>query len=134
VLPTVNRMRRASEFSSVIRGGVRARRGSLIVYHLPELGEREPGKKPDTIAAARPPIVGLVVGRAVGPSVVRHRVSRRLRAQLTTRLQSLAPASGTVVRALPEAAVADSVKLGQDLDAALRRLGLAGLARTGGLT
>jgi len=27
------------------------------------------------------PIVGFVVGRAVGPSVVRHRVSRRLRAQ-----------------------------------------------------
>lgn len=69
-----------------------------------------------------PALVGLVVGRAVGGSVVRHRVSRRLRAQLAQRLALLAPGSATVVRALPAAAEADSAALGRDLDAALRRV------------
>lgn len=68
------------------------------------------------------PLVGLVVGRSVGGSVVRHRVSRRLRAQLAERVDALEAGTGVVVRALPEAASADSAQLGRDLDAALARL------------
>ncbi|MGH3848032.1 MAG: ribonuclease P protein component, partial [Pseudonocardiaceae bacterium] len=68
------------------------------------------------------PLVGLVVGRSVGGSVVRHRVSRRLRAQLAQRVDALEAGSGLVVRALPDAALADSGTLGRDLDAALSRL------------
>jgi ribonuclease P protein component len=121
-------MRRASEFSSVIRSGTRVRRGSLVVYHL------SAGSHPAT--GVRPPVVGLIVGGAVGPSVVRHRVSRQLRAQLANRLVSLPPESGTVVRALPGAADADSSELGRDLDAALARLlptgRLATARRSGG--
>lgn len=66
--------------------------------------------------------VGLIVGKKVGGSVVRHQVSRRLRAQLSTRLNAVPAGSSVVVRALPEAADASSAELGQDLDAALRRL------------
>jgi ribonuclease P protein component len=54
--------------------------------------------------------------------VVRHRVSRRLRALMVTRLDALPSGSGTVIRALPDAAQASSVELGADLDAALGRL------------
>jgi ribonuclease P protein component len=68
------------------------------------------------------PLIGLVVGRSVGGSVVRHRVSRRLRAQLAQRVNMLEPGSGVVVRALPESATTDSATLGRDLDAALARL------------
>jgi ribonuclease P protein component len=67
-------------------------------------------------------LVGFVVGKGVGPSVVRHRVSRRLRAEMAQRLPQLPPGSGTVVRALPPAAAATSTELGSDLDAALARL------------
>jgi ribonuclease P protein component len=102
-------MRRSREFAAVVRRGERARRGRLVVHHLP-------------CAATSPALVGLVVGRSVGGSVVRHQVSRRLRALLAARLESLAPGSSTVVRALPPAANATSSQLGADLDAALARL------------
>jgi ribonuclease P protein component len=66
--------------------------------------------------------VGLVVGRTVGPAVIRNRVKRRLRALLRPRLAVLPPGSVLVVRALPPAATAGSATLAADLDAGLRRL------------
>ncbi|MDT4985440.1 MAG: ribonuclease protein component [Pseudonocardiales bacterium] len=109
MLPRENRMRRSSEFASVVRSGERARRGHVVVHRHSSL---HTGK----------PVVGLVVGKSVGGSVARHQVSRRLRAQLASRLGGLADGSGLVVRALPGAAQATSAELGADLDAALNRL------------
>lgn len=74
------------------------------------------------------PRVGFVVSKAVGGSVVRHRVARRLRHVLRDRLDQLPPGTRLVVRALPKAAVADSAQLGADVDRALRAL-LVGVAR-----
>jgi len=71
------------------------------------------------------PRVGFVVSKAVGNAVVRHRVARRLRHLAGARLGTLRPGTALVVRALPAAAAATSAELGQDLDAAIRRLGLA---------
>ena len=68
------------------------------------------------------PLVGFVVGKNVGGSVQRHRVARRLRAQVAQRLETLPAGSGTVVRALPPAAVLTSAELGSGLDKALARL------------
>ena len=68
--------------------------------------------------------VGFVVSKAVGNSVVRHRVSRRLRHPRAERLGQLPTGTAVVVRALAPAATATSAELGRDLDAALRRLGL----------
>ena len=68
------------------------------------------------------PTVGFVVGKSVGNSVVRHRVSRRLRAVFAGRLDTLPAASATVVRALPDAAGASSARLAADIDGALARL------------
>jgi ribonuclease P protein component len=112
VLPPEYRMRRSSEFAAVIRSGVRARRGRLVLHQ-------------DRALHSGAPKVGLVVGKSVGGSVVRHRVSRRLRAQLALRLAALPAGSGTVVRALPGAADATSAELGTDLDSALSRLARA---------
>jgi len=71
-------------------------------------------------------IVGFVVGKSVGGSVVRHRVTRRLRAVCADRIALMPPGSGTVIRALPEAADATSAQLGRDLDLALAKvLGVA---------
>ena len=85
--------------------------GSVVVYLLAEPAEN--------VTTAR---VGLVVGRAVGNSVVRHRVSRRLRAQLKDRLDLLPNGARLVVRALPDTAVASSAALGGDLGRALDKL------------
>ena len=82
------------------------------MHHRPDLAS-------EPTAAPR---VGLVVGKSVGGSVVRHAVSRRLRAQLAARLSALPAGSGTVVRAMPEAADASSALLGRHLDQAFDRL------------
>ncbi len=103
-------MRRSTDFATVIRSGERARRGAVVVHHLDQLS---PGSAP---------LVGFVVGKPVGGSVVRHQVSRRLRAQVAQRLAVLPGGSGTVVRALAGAADSTSAQLGTDLEAALQRL------------
>jgi ribonuclease P protein component len=69
-----------------------------------------------------PTRVGFVVSKAVGNSVIRHRVSRRLRHLMRDRLGTLPTGCTLVVRALPAAAAASSADLGIDLDAALHRL------------
>jgi ribonuclease P protein component len=107
-------MRRSADFAETVRTGRRAGRRTLVVHLRPPSTD---GASPDAA-----PIVGLVVGRSVGGSVVRHRVSRRLRAQLLPRLHRLPTGSAAVVRALPPAATATSAQFGADLDAALDRL------------
>ena len=70
------------------------------------------------------PRAGFVVSRAVGGAVQRNLVKRRLRALIASRLSALAPGSLLVVRALPAASGASFGRLGADLDAAFRGLGV----------
>jgi ribonuclease P protein component len=63
-----------------------------------------------------------VVGKAVGNSVVRHRVTRRLRAVVRDQLDRLPATADLVVRARPEAATATSADLARDLAAGLDRV------------
>lgn len=109
MLPSANRMRRSADFAAVVRAGSRARRGSVVLHRRADL-------------TSDAPIVGFVVGRSVGGSVVRHQVTRRLRAQVALRLDAFPQGSGTVVRALPEAATASSADLAADLAAGLQVL------------
>jgi ribonuclease P protein component len=69
---------------------------------------------------ATAPRAGFVVSKAVGGSVVRHRVARRLRHLVGARLSLLPSDALLVVRALPPAAMSTSAELGEDLDAGLR--------------
>nr|WP_281497336.1 ribonuclease P protein component [Ornithinimicrobium sp. F0845] len=69
--------------------------------------------------SSQPARVGFIVSRAVGNSVVRHRVSRRLRHLVAGRLGTLAPGTDLVVRANAAAAGATSAALGAALDQAL---------------
>jgi ribonuclease P protein component len=76
----------------------------------------------DRVAAASqtaPPRAGLVVSKAVGGSVVRHRTARRLRHLLRDRLATAPAGARLVVRAAPAAGEAPSAALAADLDAAL---------------
>ncbi len=61
------------------------------------------------------------MSKAVGGSVVRHAVARKLRHLVRPRLASLPGGSQLVVRALPASATATSTQLGADLDVALER-------------
>lgn len=119
MLPRQHRLTRSRDFTAVLRGGRasgsrHARRAGtrVVVVHL----------RQDPELVDRPPRVGFVVSRTVGNSVVRHRVTRRLRHLLAPRLRTLPPGTDLVVRALPEAAHASSAELAIALDSALERV------------
>lgn len=118
MLAAANRLGDASSFREVTRRGRRAASRSLVV-HVLEGGLVD---APEMVGGAGEPVFGLVVSRAVGNSVVRNRVKRRLRHLLRARISPLPPRSRIVVRALPAAAGSTSAGLGRDLDQCLGRI------------
>jgi ribonuclease P protein component len=127
VLPAQARLRRRPDFTAVVRSGRRAGRPTMVLHLLPE----RPAAGGPAGHGAPWPRVGLVVGRAVGNSVVRHRVSRRLRAVAREQLDRLPPTADLVLRARPEAATAEFDRLRADLAGGLDRL-LGDRPRRGG--
>jgi ribonuclease P protein component len=112
MLPAHHRLRASRDFVVVLRSGRRGGSPTVVVHALTQSDSQAP------------PRIGFAVSRAVGNSVVRHRVARRLRALLGSRLDRLAPGTSVVVRALPKAAAASQEQLGADVDAALASAGL----------
>jgi ribonuclease P protein component len=102
-------MTRSAEFSVTVGRGVRSAQPDLVV-HLARDGEDVTG-----------PRIGLVVSKAVGNAVVRHRVSRRLRHAAYPLVADLSPDHRLVIRALPGAGSASSSRLQHQLNQALRR-------------
>jgi ribonuclease P protein component len=93
----------------------------MVLHYLPERPVLSGGAF--SRAPAPPfPRAGFVVGRSVGNSVVRHRVTRRLRVAVRDQLHRLPATADLVVRARPEAADADLGRLAADLSAGLDRL------------
>lgn len=82
----------------------------LVVHALRSDAPSDPG-----------PRIGLVVSKAVGTAVQRHRVARRLRHVARNVLSELDPADRVVIRALPSSRHAISARLEQELRTALRR-------------
>lgn len=82
----------------------------LVVHALRSDAPSDPG-----------PRIGLVVSKAVGTAVQRHRVARRLRHVARNLLSELDPADRVVIRALPSSRHAISARLEQELRTALRR-------------
>jgi ribonuclease P protein component len=122
VLPAQARLRRRPEFTAVVRSGRRAGRPTMVLHYLPERPEQSGG---GSVREQGPPSgarAGFVVGKAVGNSVVRHRVTRRLRAVMREELHRLPPTADLVVRARPEAGTATSELLHRDLTSGLDRL------------
>jgi ribonuclease P protein component len=123
VLPAPHRMTRRDDFARAVRAGRRAGRPTLVA-HL-DVRSAARAAVPTSVRLSQqddPARVGLVVSKAVGGAVTRNRVSRRLRHQMQTRVQRLAPGSLLVLRAQPAAASASSADLAADLDRVLDRL------------
>ena len=111
MLPRPSRVRHPDDFRRILRRGRKAGRRLLSVHAL--TGDDDGSR------------AGFVVGRTVGGSVERHRVTRRLRHLAAERLGYLPEGTALVVRAHPPSAGATSAELAADLDSALRRLGVA---------
>lgn len=121
MLPAAHRMRHSREFTHALRRGRRASQPSVVIHAAP--GPHDQATR-----------VGLIVSKGVGNAVVRHRVSRRLRAVLAQQLTHSAARWDTghlmVVRALPSSATRTSAELAADLDRAWRALADRSTART----
>lgn len=133
MLPRQSRLTRPADYRAVLRGGDGRRRQrsgtDLLVVHVARPAVRAGADSaPQDHPPTRPPRVGFVVSGAVGGSVVRHRVVRRLRHLLADRLAGLPAGCDVVVRAQPPAAAASSTELAAALDRALGRA-LAGAGR-----
>ncbi|MGY1731471.1 ribonuclease P protein component [Geodermatophilus sp. SYSU D01045] len=124
MLPAQARLRRRPEFTAVVRSGRRAGRPTMVLHYLPV---RPPARTAGGLGVPRDgtpagPRAGFVVGKAVGNSVVRHRVTRQLRAAVREELGRLPAGADLVVRARPDAATATSAQLRRDLAAGLDRV------------
>ncbi|MEE4025459.1 ribonuclease P protein component [Gordonia sp. PKS22-38] len=124
MVAAAHRISRGSDFDRTLRAGVRVTTRDLVVHVLPlstvptDLGDpRNSG-----VAVFGGPWLGLIVNKAVGNAVVRHRVARRLRAAFASSRDSF-PITETmmVVRARPSAADCDSPALAGQLVEALGR-------------
>jgi ribonuclease P protein component len=115
VLPAQARLRRRPEFTAVVRSGRRVGRPTMVLHYLPE----RPAPAADPAGGPR---AGFVVGKAVGNSVVRHRVTRRLRAAALDELHRLPAGADLVLRARPDAAAAPFAVLSRDLRSGLDRV------------
>ncbi|OLO99234.1 ribonuclease P protein component [Mycolicibacterium porcinum] len=110
MLPARYRMRRSAEFSATVSRGVRAVQPDVVVHALHEGTD------------ATGPRVGLIVSKAVGNAVERHRVSRRLRHAARTVIPKLDATDLVVIRARAGSNEAPSSRLEQQLQRALERL------------
>ncbi|MGA9148595.1 MAG: ribonuclease P protein component [Candidatus Nanopelagicales bacterium] len=115
MLPARSRLRDKATLTATVRRGTRSGRRCLVVHFLGA----------DSVEATlqeKPPRVGFAVSKAVGGSVVRHQVSRRLRHVVAAHLRELPAGSTIVVRALAPAAQASSAELDRDFTTALSRV------------
>jgi ribonuclease P protein component len=104
-------MRRSTEFDATVKHGARAVQRDVIVHV----------RRVTDSAEDNGPRVGLIVGKAVGSAVERHRVSRRLRHVVRNMLTDLRQSDQVVLRALPGSRKVSSARLEQQVRKGLRR-------------
>ena len=102
-------MTRSAEFGATVKHGVRAVQADLVVH------ARQDPDRPDG------PRIGLIVTKAVGTAVDRHRVSRRLRHAVRGVMAELDAADRVVIRALPGSRDAAGERLRREVTVGVRR-------------
>lgn len=99
-----------------------------MVVHVHQTTHQQQTESQSPPVVTGGPRFGLVVSKAVGNAVVRHRTARRLRHVAATLSADLPRGTDVVLRALPSAGSADSAELEKDLRKALAKA----LKRTAG--
>lgn len=117
MLPAENRMTRSTEFGATVKHGVRAVEPDIVV-HAHRTSEGPEDSERNGVAGPR---IGLVVSKAVGSAVERHRVARRLRHVARSVVGELDPGDRVVIRARPSSRHTQSASLRLQLRDGLRR-------------
>ena len=92
MLPNSARIKSSSDFASVTKLGRRYTSDSLIGYLYSPTNKTQ-----EDFACAK---LGLIVGRSIGNSVVRHRIARQIRHAVRARLNIFPNGSLLVIRAM----------------------------------
>ena len=108
MLARSNRLTRGAEYRAAVRGGRRCAGKHTVTYV----------NRAETDGPAR---FGFIVSRQVGGAVVRNTIRRRLKALCFESLDSVAPGSDVVIRALPSAASASFADLRDEVTRCLAR-------------
>ncbi|MFE7798588.1 ribonuclease P protein component [Nocardia sp. NPDC057440] len=132
MLPEPYRLHHRADFSRTVRRGQRIGRRDLVVHALAQgydgivgaSGRQDDPATAGSVVRIGGPRFGLIVSKAVGSAVVRHRVARRLRHMCAKVTADVPAETDIVIRALPGAAEADSEELLRQLRGALRKLGI----------
>lgn len=114
MLPEPYRLHHHSDFSRTVRRGHRIGRRDIVVHALCSDADLRSGG----------PRIGLIVNKAVGNAVVRHRVARRLRHVCLELIRSgeLPDSVDVVIRALPGTSAASSHELDDQLRSTVKKL------------
>ena len=116
MLPDRHRLHSSVDFTRTVKHGRRAGRRDVVIHAF----GRDDASTVESPSGAR---FGLVISKAVGPAVTRHRVARRLRHICSRSLPAISPCTDVVLRALPGAADASSAELERQVMSCLRKLG-----------
>jgi ribonuclease P protein component len=108
MLPASARLRKSSEISAVMKSGTKFS-AKLVVIHV-------------TQTSSEHTKVAFAVGKNVGNSVVRHKVTRQLRHAITPLINNFPAGSHVVVRALPGASQATFTQLSENLEFATSKV------------
>jgi ribonuclease P protein component len=109
MLPNSIRLRKSPEISKTLKNG-RRYPTKFLVFHIAQ------GTSTDSRFA-------FAVGKNVGNSVVRHKITRRLRHLVLTNYTKFPAGSDVVVRALPGIESASHQELQANFDFALAKVG-----------
>jgi ribonuclease P protein component len=127
VLSEPHRLRRHVDFSRAVRHGHRIGRRDLVIhaYFVDSTALIESLRSGG-------PRIGLIVNKAVGPAVVRHRVARRLRHVCADLIgeREMPTDLDVVIRVLPSASTVSSDELSRQVRSALTRVVRRGITRT----
>lgn len=120
MLPAQHKLHRSGDFSATVRRGRRFGRRTIVLHYRDAAGDG--GDDADAqISRFGGPRVGFVVSKAVGNSVVRHAVTRKLRHVVMDVLDDVPSTADMVIRALPASAAATSEELATDVRKAFAR-------------
>ena len=108
MLPASARLRKSSEISAVMKSGTRFS-AKVVVLHVAQSTDKDTK-------------VAFAVGKNVGNSVVRHRITRQLRHAISPLVGSFPSGSHVVVRALPGANQASFAQLSENLEFAFSKV------------
>ena len=111
MLAQENRLRSASEFALASKGMRVSGENFLLYVATPTDGEQ----------AGAPVKVGLIVGKNVGGSVVRHRVSRQIRHAIAPHLPQFPAGTLLLFRAHPGAAGSVERNLDSEISALVKK-------------